>query len=64
MNLERGFRRLVVVLSGVVLALGIFMDFGSPKAYELHFTWIAVVLVALLWMGFYAVRWVVRGFKG
>ena len=58
-NIERGFRRLFVVVSIAVLAVGVI--FGITWA-EWRVIGIAGVLVALLWIGFYAVRWVAKGF--
>jgi hypothetical protein len=60
MNLERGFRRLVVALSFAVVGLGIATDILMGLWPQ--FTRGAGVLFALLWVGFYAVRWVARGF--
>ncbi len=60
MNLERRFRRLVVVLSFAVVGLGIATDILMGLWPQI--TRDAGVLLALLWVGFYAVRWVARGF--
>ena len=59
MKIERGFRRLVAVLSIAVLAVGVIL--GITLA-EWRLIGAAGVLVALLLLGFYAVRWVAKGF--
>jgi hypothetical protein len=60
MNLERGFRRLLVVLSVAVLSLGI--GLGVMLGSWPQFIGVAGFSVALLWLGFFAVRWISGGF--
>ena len=60
MTLERGFRRLVVIVSITVLAVGVAL--GLVVGSLLTFIGVAGALVVLLWLIFYAVRWVVAGF--
>ncbi len=60
MNLERGFRRLILILSIAVLTAGI--AFGLLVDDLRTLMGFAGALVALLWLGFYAVRWIARGF--
>jgi hypothetical protein len=61
MNIERGIRRLVIVVSGLILAVGMFAvvaggDIGLA-------TVIVGVLLGLLWGTFFTLRWVARGFR-
>jgi len=60
MSLERGFRRLVVVLSIAVLAVGVAL--GLVVGSWPILIGGAGVLIVLLWLVFYAVRWVTTGF--
>lgn len=61
MNVERGFRRLMIVVSGLILALGLLAVVTGGLRVE-GVAVIAGVLIGFLWATFFTVRWVVRGF--
>jgi len=70
MNLERGFRRLAVVLSAAGLGVGLLMFHYSYVREEWRTmamldSWIFFIVSLTLWpwLAFYAVRWIVRGFR-
>jgi hypothetical protein len=62
MDVERGFRRLMIVISVFVLALGVWAlvegsEFGTVAA-------VVGVVLGGLWAAFFALRWIGRGFLG
>ncbi len=68
-NLVRGFRRLTWVISGLVVVpltvLGLmFLDYehGGAEAAGVFFG-VAALVFGVLWLGFFLIRWVVRGFE-
>jgi len=70
MALERGFRRIVILLSiglfvwGAYLVALVATDAirHESRAWAMNSAAIAVGLIVLLWVLFYMVRWIVRGF--
>jgi len=62
MNIERGIRRLVIVVSGLILAVGMFAVVAGGGDIGLA-TVIVGVLLGLLWGTFFTLRWVARGFR-
>jgi hypothetical protein len=59
-NVERGVRRLLIVITGLVLTLPLLAvlmggDVGSAIAF-------AAGVIAILWVAFYTLRWIARGF--
>ena len=70
MSLERGFRRLAVVLSAAGLGAGLLMLRYAYVREEWRTlamldSWISFVVALTLWpwVAFYAVRWIVSGFS-
>ncbi len=68
-NLERGFHRLTWVISGLVvlplIVLGLTLlayEQGGVEAAGV-FLGLAGTVFALLWLGFFLIRWIVRGFR-
>jgi hypothetical protein len=60
MNIERGIRRLMIVVSGLILALGMWAVVAGERIGVV----VAVVgvVIGLLWATFFTLRWVARGF--
>ena len=70
MALERGFRRIVIVLSVGLILCGTYVVAllttdairHESRDWAMLLVVIAVGLIVLLWVLFYAVRWIARGF--
>ena len=61
MNIERGIRRLVIVVSGLILAVGVFAVVAGGGGIGLAAV-IVGALLGLLWGTFSTLRWVAGGF--
>jgi len=59
MNIERGIKRLLIVVSGLLIALGALLGVMLEAVAVVG---VALVAIGVIWAAFFALRWVARGF--
>lgn len=62
-NYERGFKRLAMVLSGIIGIVSCIIGMSSDKEYFGGIFGIGLTLIIIIWLNYYLIRFIMRGFR-